>query len=131
MLVNLMIKWEGLMRFGVRKKMRIPMMEHVINQTLYIIQKEDVLDVVRWELAMNKEFLHSELVDQDVLLLGGEKDTFHPPVLYHKQWKALTHARSITGRLFTEADGAAHHCAIGNMGLAAQVMLDWLDKTTH
>ncbi len=127
-LVNLMMKWEGLMRAQIRLKMKAPMMEHVINQTLFIAQKEDLLDVVRWELAMNREFLHSELVDQDVLLLAGEKDSFQPPVLYHKQWKALTHARSIAGRIFTEADGAPHHCAIGNMGLAIQVMIDWLDE---
>ena len=127
-LVNLMTKWEGLMRAGIRMKMRVPAMEHVTTHTLFIAQKEDLLDVVRWELAMNREFLHSELVDQDVLLLAGEKDMFQPPVLYHKQWKALTHARSVTGRIFTDADQAANHCAIGNMGLAVQVMLDWLDE---
>jgi len=127
-LVNLMMKWEGLMRTGIRMKMKNPMMENIIDQTLFITQKQDVLDVVRWELAMNKDFLHSELVDQDVLLLAGEKDMFQPPVLYHKQWKALTHARSITGRIFTDADQASHHCGIGNMGLVVQEMLKWLDE---
>jgi pimeloyl-ACP methyl ester carboxylesterase len=127
-LVNFMLKWEGLMRAQIRMKMKIPAMEHITNHTLFITQKEDLLDVVRWELAMNQEFLHSELVDQDVLLLAGEKDTFQPPILYRKQWKALTHAKSITGHIFTDADQAAHHCAIGNMGLAVQVMLDWLNE---
>jgi pimeloyl-ACP methyl ester carboxylesterase len=125
-LVNWMMKWEGLMRAGIRMKMRVPTMEHVINNTLFIAQKDDLLDVVRWQQAMNKEFLHSELVDQDVLLLGGEKDAFQPPVLYHKQWKALTNARSITGRMFTEADQAANHCGMGNLGLVVQVMLHWM-----
>lgn len=92
-LVDWMMKWEGLMRAGVRMKMRVPTMEHVITHTLFIKQKDDPLEVVRWYMAMNKTFLHSELVDQDVLLLGGEKDAFQPPVLFHKQWKALTHAR--------------------------------------
>jgi pimeloyl-ACP methyl ester carboxylesterase len=127
-LVNLMMKWEGLMRVGIRMKMKLPAMEHITTHTLFITRKEDLLDVVRWELAMNKEFLHSELVDQDVLLLAGEKDTFQPPVLFHKQWKALTHAKSITGRMFTDSDQAAHHCGIGNLGLAVQVMLDWLEE---
>lgn len=45
-------------------------------------------------------------------------------------WKALTRARSITGRLFTAADQAEHHCGIGNMGLVVQVMVDWLDEKT-
>lgn len=126
-LVEWMMKHEGIMRAQIRLKMKTAMMSQVVHHTLFITQKEDLLDVVRWELAMNKEFLHSELVDQDVLLLAGEKDTFQPPVLYQKQWKALTNAKSIQGRMFTDADQAAHHCAIGNMGLAVQVMLDWLD----
>jgi len=131
-MVNWMLKHEGVMRFQIRMKMKMPSMLHVINHTLFITQKEDVLDVARWELAMNKEFLHSELVDQDVLLLASEKDTFQPTVLYHKQWKALVNAKSITGRIFTAAEQASHHCAIGNMGLAVQVMLDWLnEKRNH
>lgn len=127
-LVEWMLKHEGIMRAQIRMKMKMPSMEHVIKHTLFITQKEDVLDVVKWELAMNKEFLHSELVTQDVLLLAGERDTFQPPVLYQKQWKALTHAKSIKGHLFTDEEQASHHCAIGNMGLAVQVMLDWLDE---
>jgi pimeloyl-ACP methyl ester carboxylesterase len=127
-MVEWMLKHEGVMRFQIRMKVKFaPSMEHVVNQTLFITQKEDVLDVVRWELAMNTEFLHSELVDQDVLLLAGEEDTFQPPVLYQKQWKALANAKSIQGRLFTRAEQASHHCAIGNMGLAVKVMLDWLE----
>lgn len=125
-LVNWMMKREGLMRAGIRMKMRVPTMEHVITHTLFITQKEDLLDVVHWQQGMNKEFLHSELVDQDVLLLGGEKDAFQPPVLYHKQWKALTQAKSITGRMFIEAEQAANHCGMGNLGLVIQAMLAWM-----
>lgn len=131
-MVEWMLKHEGLMRFQIRLKMKaLPAMKHVAGHTLFIAQKEDLLDVVRWELAMNKEFLHSELVTQDVLLLAGENDTFQPPILYQKQWKALTNARSISGRMFTAADQAAQHCAIGNMGLAVKVMLDWLDEVSN
>ena len=100
----------------------------MITHTLFITQKDDPLDVVRWQMSMNKEFLHSDRVDQDVLLLGGEKDSFQPPVLFHKQWKALTHARSISGRLFTEAEQAANHCGMGNLGLVVQVMLNWMEE---
>jgi hypothetical protein len=119
------------MRAQIKMKMKMPSMEHVVKQTLFITQKEDVLDVVNWELAMNKDYLHSELVDQDVLLLASEKDSFQPPVLYKKQWAALTNAKSIKGRIFTEADQASHHCAIGNMGIAVQVMIEWMDETTQ
>jgi pimeloyl-ACP methyl ester carboxylesterase len=127
-LVEWMLKHEGLMRAQIKMKMKIPAMEHVIKHTLFIAQKNDVLDVVQWELAMNKEYLHSELVDQDVLLLASERDIFQPPVLYKKQWNALINAKSIKGRIFTDQDQASHHCAIGNMGIAVRAMLDWLDE---
>ena len=39
---------------------------------------------------------------QDVLLLCGEHDAFQPPSLTSAQAKALTAARSLTVRMFTE-----------------------------
>ena len=51
-------------------------------------------------------------------------------MLYHKQWKALTHAKSITGRIFTEADQCPYHIGIGNIGLTIDVMVKWLDEKT-
>ena len=77
---------------------------------------------------MNKENLHSWLVEQDVLLLAGEKDLFQPVKLYYKQMQSLTNARSVTGRVFTEADQAENHCGIGNIRLPLEVMLKWLQE---
>jgi pimeloyl-ACP methyl ester carboxylesterase len=127
-IVNAMMKWKWLMRKGILMKKRAPLMEFVIDQTLFIIGKEDPLDVARWEMAMNKKHVHSELVDQDVLLLAGEHDLFQPVTLYHKQKAALINARSVTGRIFTKAEHADHHCAIGNIGLALDVMLEWMEE---
>lgn len=127
-LVNIMMRWEWLMRRSVLLKMKTPLMEHVINHTLFITGKKDPLEVVRWQLAMNKKNLHSELVDQDVLLLAGEKDFFQPVILYYKQKQALINARSVTGRVFTEIDKAENHCGIGNVGLPLEVMLKWLQE---
>jgi len=79
-------------------------------------------------MGMNKDHLHSELVTQDVLLAGGEYDAFQPPMLIEKQRKALVNARSVTVHVFTKAEHADQHCQIGNVGLALQVMLDWMGK---
>jgi len=51
-------------------------------------------------------------------------------VLYHKQWKALIHAKSITGRIFAKADQCPYHIGIGNIGLTIDVMVEWLDEKT-
>jgi len=43
---------------------------------------------------------------------------------------ALTHARSVTARVFTPTEQAHNHCQIGNVGLAVQVILGWLDSVS-
>jgi pimeloyl-ACP methyl ester carboxylesterase len=126
--VNLMMKSDSLMRKSIALKLKSPLMSHVAEQTLFITGKQDLLDVVRWELGMNKKDLHSDLITQDVLLLAGAKDTFQPVTLYRKQMKALLNARSITGRVFTELDKAEHHCGVGNLQLALTVIADWMDR---
>ncbi|MBK8433603.1 MAG: alpha/beta hydrolase [Chloroflexi bacterium] len=125
-LVDWLMKWRKVMNFLIRLKMTNGKLKHTINQTLFLVQKEEPIDAVHWMLAMNKNHLHSELVTQDVLLLGGENDAFQPVKLLRKQEKALTRAKSITTRVFTKEEHADQHCQIGNIGLVLEVMLDWL-----
>jgi pimeloyl-ACP methyl ester carboxylesterase len=68
----------------------------------------------------------SPLVRQDVLVLAGEDDHFVPLAQYYDQLRTLVHARSVTSRLFTRAEGAAEHCQFGNIGLALETMADWI-----
>ena len=67
-------------------------------------------------------------VTQDVLLMAGTKDIGVPFPMLADQVLTLTAARSVTARVFTEAEQAQNHCQIGNMGLAVKVILDWLDE---
>ncbi len=69
----------------------------------------------------------SPLVTQDVLLMAGSKDLGVPLHQLGDQMLTLTAARSVSGRVFTEAEQAQNHCQVGNMGLAIKVILDWLD----
>lgn len=71
----------------------------------------------------------SPLVTQDVLLMAGTKDHYMPFHMLADQLLTLTAARSVTARVFTEAEQAQNHCQIGNQGLAIKVILDWLDET--
>ncbi len=70
----------------------------------------------------------SPLVKQDVLVLAGERDHFVPVAQYHDQLRRLTRARSVTGRLFTAAEGAAEHCQFGNIALAIDVIARWIEE---
>lgn len=120
-------KQAGITNFFVRLKMSVDPLKHTVQNALFIQQKNEPYEAVRWMMGMNKTHLHSHLVQQDVLLLGGEHDAFQPPVLLRKQEKALVNAASITSRIFTKAESADQHCQMGNLGLALQTMVDWLD----
>jgi len=69
----------------------------------------------------------SARVEQDVLLLAASRDHFVPLEMFYRQIEALTNVRSLTARLFTEAEQAQNHCEAGNVGLALRVMVDWLN----
>lgn len=71
----------------------------------------------------------SKLITQDVLLLAGTKDHFVPLEMIYKQTKALTNAKSITSRIFTEKENAADHCQIGNLKLTMDVITNWINET--
>ena len=71
----------------------------------------------------------SKDIRADVLLLAGSRDHFVPLAMLNKQIRAITNARSLTTRLFTEAQSAQAHCQLGNVPLAIRVILDWLETT--
>ena len=67
---------------------------------------------------------------QDVLLLAGSADHYVPLRQLHRQMLALTNARSVTARVFMPAEQAHNHCQIGNIGLAVQVIIGWLESVS-
>lgn len=116
------------MRWSIRTRARlVPTLATVVDQALYIMDATDPVAVVDWFLAMNPRQVASERITQDVLVLIGEHDRFQPPQLARAQIAALTNARSVTTRIFTTAEHADQHCQLGNLSLAVQVLLDWLE----
>jgi len=69
----------------------------------------------------------SPLVDQDVLLCGGTEDFCIPLHQFYDQIAMLTHARSVTARLFTHEEQGQQHCQIGNLGLQHRIIKDWIE----
>lgn len=71
---------------------------------------------------------------QEVLLLTGAEDRFGQLnmqlKLHRMQTEALTGARSATDRIFTREEHAQNHCQVGNIGLALDVMADWLQDVS-
>ncbi|MGD8202292.1 alpha/beta hydrolase family protein [Ornithinimicrobium sp. W1679] len=125
--VRTMLGHRTFMRWSVRTRARLaPTLRAVVEQTLYLLDSEDPVHVVDWFMGMNAEHLGSDRVTQDVLLMCGEHDSFQPPSLTTAQAQALTSARSVTVRMFTEAEHADQHCQMGNLDLACDVLTAWL-----
>ena len=97
-------------------------------QMMYITKKATPMDAFDIMLQINEQNLHSDLVKQDVLILTGRNEHFIPFRAHDMQVKALTHARSVTGRVFTKEEHAQSHCQIGNTGLALDVMVSWIEE---
>ena len=95
---------------------------------MYIADKKTPVDAMDVVLHLNERNLHSELVKQDVLILTGREDHFIPFKMHDMQVKALINARSVTGRVFTREEQAQNHCQIGNIGLALDVMVKWIEE---
>jgi pimeloyl-ACP methyl ester carboxylesterase len=99
-----------------------------IGNLMYISDKETPVAAAEVAFAMNAENLHSELVTQDVLILTGREDHFIPFKMHDMQVKALTNAKSVTAKFFTREEQAQNHCMIGNVGLALDVMIKWIES---
>ena len=115
------------MNWSIRVRARLfPVLRHVVDHTLYLVDRDEPMAVADWFLGMNAGHLGSERVTQDVLLCSGDRDAFQPPVLARQQARALTAARSVQLRTFTAAEHAETHCQMGNLDLACRVVCDWL-----
>ena len=101
------------------------------SNVMYITKIDAPMSAFDYAWQMNEENLHSELVDQDTLILTGRGDHFIPYKLHDRQIALLSNTRSLTDRVFTEAESAQNHCQIGNVGLALDTMTAWIQSTVH
>lgn len=103
--------------------------EWLINHGMYI---NGVDTPTEW-LALLQNYSVSDIaskVRQDVLLLAGAKDHMVPLKEYDKNRQGLTSSRSVTGRIFTAEEHAQNHCQVGNLKLALDVILQWVNEKT-
>ena len=127
--VRRMATWRGFMNWSVRLRARaFPILGHVVRQALWLSGGRAPVEAVDWMLGMNAGHVGSERVRVPTLLVVGERDRFQSPELGRLQAAALTGA-PVTTRGFTEAEGAAGHCQMGNLPLAIGEVAEWLRRT--
>jgi pimeloyl-ACP methyl ester carboxylesterase len=101
--------------------------EWLINHGMYI---NGVKTPVEW-MALLENFSVIDIADQvrqDVLLLAGAEDHMVNIKEFEKNRQGLINACSVTGRIFTAEEQAQNHCQIGNVKLALDVILDWIEE---
>ena len=113
-------------RMALKKMRKESMASWMMEHLMYITKKPKPMDAMEIYLLMNERNIHSELVTQDVLILTSREDHFIPFKMHEIQLRALTNARSVTGRVFTKEEQAHNHCQTGNIGLALEVMVTWI-----
>lgn len=102
------------------------MLQWGLRQGMNVFGVESPYEYLR-ELGRYNTAHVSRYVEGDVLLLAGSEDHYVPLSQFYSQTRALTGARSITGRIFTRAEQAQNHCQVGNVGLALNVITEWID----
>lgn len=103
------------------------MLEWGIMQGMHITDSVSPYEFFHKMLSYNSDTF-SHLIVQDVLLLAGQNDHYVPIKQFTDQILTLTNVRSLTARMFTSEETADTHCQIGNLGLASDVMLNWIDQ---
>ena len=117
-----------MVRMAVMKMRKEGIFSWTVKHLMYITKREKPMDALEIYLLMNEKNIHSELVKQDVLILTGREDHLIPFKMHDMQINALINARSVTGRVFTKREHAQNHCQTGNIGLALDVMENWIKE---
>ncbi len=128
-LARFLLRFPRLMDYLAGLKMKASYQERWgINNLMYITKIPSPVEASDVLLRFNEQNQHPELVKQDVLILTGAEDHFIPLKMHYKQVNALKNTRSLTARIFTRKEQAQNHCQIGNIGLALDLMLKWIEK---
>jgi len=128
-LARFLLRFPRLMDYLAGLKMKASYQERWgINNLMYITKIPSPVEASDVLLQFNEQNQHPELVKQDVLILTGAEDHFIPLKMHYKQVNALKNTRSMTARIFTRKEQAQNHCQIGNIGLALDVMLKWIEE---
>jgi pimeloyl-ACP methyl ester carboxylesterase len=112
----------------IRARMkRDPFVSWGVNQGMHVFGVKTPYLYFKEAMKYNTRAI-SRLITQDFLLMAGTRDHFIPTRMFYKQARALTNVRSLTCRLFTEAETAQNHCQVGNIELALSFIVCWMDE---
>lgn len=68
------------------------------------------------------------LIEQDVLIIGANRDHFINYNIIGSEITALKNVKSLTVRIFTDKEDAGAHCNVGNPKLTFDTMMNWVEN---
>ena len=129
-MLQFFLHFENFTRRAMIKKMkRDGQHKWFAENSMYIANIDDPLKASMKMLDMKEENAQPQRITQDVLVLSGRNDNFIPFKMHKMLMKAFPNARSVTGTVFTKETRAQNHCQIGNIPLAVETIINWLEKT--
>lgn len=106
-----------------------PLFEWAMHQAMPILGVSTAYEVFQKSRSYTTRDISSK-IDQDVLIMAGAEDHIIPIKHFYQQINILDHARSKNSRLFTRAENAQNHCQIGNLKLAIDTIIQWIESTS-
>jgi len=124
------MKYENLFNKSAYWKMKKNFrMKWELSQIMHITKSKTPFEAAqKMVIALSRENMYADNIKQDVLFFSGRDDHFIPIKLHERQIEALVNAKSVTDRIFTKEDHAQNHCQIGNIGLALDTMVKWIEE---
>ncbi|WP_265442574.1 alpha/beta fold hydrolase [Flexivirga meconopsidis] len=101
------------------------LLEWALHQGRHVTGKSTPFEVFQAYTEYETDSI-SSLIAQDVLLLHGNQDHYVPNDQLLRQIGTLTNPRSVTIRVFSEAEQAQNHCQVGNYPAALRQITGWL-----
>lgn len=98
-----------------------------ITHGIHTCGGETPFDFLAWARTLHLKDVSEQIV-QDTLILAGSKDHLVPGTQIWDQAAALTNARSVSVRVFTEYENAAEHCQVTNREAVCREILSWLER---
>jgi pimeloyl-ACP methyl ester carboxylesterase len=109
---------------------RRPVSRWGLWQGMHITGTSTAFDFLQFARTVNTRTISSQ-VTADTLLLAGADDHYVPLHQLRRQAGNLTAARSVTTRVFTEAEQASNHCQVGNFGACVREILSWSESVSR
>lgn len=131
MMVALMdLKAKRLINFIFRRMLEKgdEMLQWGLKHGLYAYEAQSPYDLLQ-KMRKYQMLDIAPLIEQDMLIIGANKDHFIDYHTVNKEIDALTNVKSLTVRIFTDRENAGGHCNVGNSRLVLDAMMDWIETT--